>query len=114
MLRLVDLEPRFVRYETRGAREYLVHTSRLDNAQGMVFLCPSCFEKNGGAVGTHAVEVTFASRGAENHQGSHGRDGTPSRWSVSGSSFDDLTLTPSVDLTPGCAWHGFITNGEIR
>lgn len=36
------------------------------------------------------------------------------RWVVSGSSLNDLTLTPSIAVgkNPEC-WHGFITNGEV-
>lgn len=39
------------------------------------------------------------------------------RWSIAGgiesASFETLTVTPSIDGSPGGEWHGFITNGEI-
>lgn len=35
-------------------------------------------------------------------------------WQRTGDTFDDLTLTPSIDFRHGDgAWHGFITNGEM-
>ena len=119
-MRLTELEPQFVRYVTQGHEEqfaegratpaeYLHHLDSLAEAQGIVFLCPTCIVKNSGTVGTHAIEVTFAGRGAQDHQGSHNRESKPSRWNVSGSGYSDLTLHPSVDA--GC-WHGFVTNGE--
>lgn len=118
-MRLTDLEPQFHRYETRpdppGAPgfggECMHHVDSLAEAQGIIFLCPGCFAKNGGAVGTHAIEVSFAGRGVQDHQGSHNRQGQPSRWNVSGAGYADLTLAPSVDVD---CWHGFVTNGEIR
>ena len=113
MMRLTELEPRFIRHETRDGGEFSVPVDTLADAQSVEFLCPVCFAKNGGAVGTHLVIVTFAGRGSADHQGSQSRNGGPSRWTVSGTGFDDLTTTPSVDTTPGCTWHGFITSGQI-
>lgn len=138
-MRLADLEPTFVRFETRtesweaidgdpatwrergaptrtvtGPREYAIRVPTLAEAQGLRFLCPVCFQENGGPVGTHGVEVAFEGRGVAPHQGSHDRAGAPSRWSVSGRGFDDLTLTPSIDLAGGgCGWHGFVTSGRV-
>lgn len=115
-MRLIELEPQFIRYETRAEREYLLHVGSLSEAQGIQFLCPVCFAKNGGPIGTHGVEVTFARRGVAAHQGSHDRAGAPSRWNVSGADYEDLTTTPSILIDPAlpaCAgWHGYITNGE--
>lgn len=42
----------------------------------------------------------------------HVNNGEPI-WDRSGESFDDLTLTPSIQRGDGCGWHGFITNGEV-
>jgi hypothetical protein len=41
-------------------------------------------------------------------------DSSHPRWTVSGTSLHDLTITPSVVVgkNPGC-WHGFIRNGDI-
>lgn len=122
---LADLEPQFVRYETKiewrtfvdGRRQGPVEYSifcEFQQAQGIQFLCPACFQKNNGAVGTHWVAVTFAERGATDSQGSHGKDGSPTRWSVSGDSYSNLSLTPSILLDGGCNWHGWVKNGEIQ
>lgn len=35
-------------------------------------------------------------------------------WKMTGDSFENLTLTPSIQrLGNTCHWHGFITNGEV-
>jgi hypothetical protein len=82
-------------------------------ADHVMFLCPLCFEKNGGEVGTHSVMVTFAGRNVPDEAGSRGKDGKPTRWSASGTSIDDLVLTPSIQLNGGCAWHGFVGSSGI-
>lgn len=127
-MKLTDLEAEFVRYETRtegvpyikpaGGNwgdpftcETRVPVATLAEAEGVQLLCPGCFQKNGGAVGTHMIDVTFHGRGVPDHRGSHNRDGKPSRWAVSGSGLHDLTTHPSVDC--GC-WHGWITNGDAK
>lgn len=33
-------------------------------------------------------------------------------WDRTGDTFETLTLTPSIQRVGGCAWHGFIRNGE--
>lgn len=38
---------------------------------------------------------------------------THPRWSVTGSSLTDLTLSPSVDVGEPSCWHGFIQNGVV-
>jgi hypothetical protein len=134
-LRLVELELRFVRYyevapvemdiadsdyasskrthkEMRMQR-WIKEVAALAEAQGIMFLCPKCYAKNGGAVGTHGVDVTFAGRGVPDLLGSHGDAGAPSRWAIAGTGHGDLTMSPSILLLGGCGWHGFITNGEV-
>lgn len=87
-------------------------------ADGIDFLCPLCFEKNGGAVGTHHVMVTFADRNVPDEAGSRGKAG-PTRWTASGTGLDDLVLTPSILLNEsqppeqGCHWHGFVGSSGI-
>ena len=133
VMRLVELEPHWVRYEWGVAPPHIGKklpdgqiqwggfpqqvVRRVDNfadAQGIWFLCPVCFQKNEGAVGTHSCEVTFEGRGAKDDEGSHTLEGAPSRWAVTGSTFEDLSTHPSIFLNgPGCGWHGYITNGEV-
>ena len=110
-MKLSELEPAFVRYE--GEKITRTEGVPLADAQGIWFLCPLCFAKNKGNVGTHFVEVSFEERGVLPAQGSHGTDGKPTRWKMTGTDFADLTLTPSLKLEGGCAWHGFITKGAI-
>lgn len=35
-------------------------------------------------------------------------------WHREGDSFDNLTLTPSIDASASGGWHGFITKGNIQ
>lgn len=123
-MKLTDLEPewvsRIIRHEevltTSGKvmrdQEYHGHPATLAEAQGVLFLCPKCFAKNSGSVGTHSVICWFRDRGIPDDA-----EPSPGRWMPSGTGFHDLTLTPSVDLTErGKApdeWHGFVTNGEV-
>jgi hypothetical protein len=107
-MRLVDLEPEWV----YAGQEPGSFRRSDDNSrpQGILFACPFCFRKNSGLIGTHSILVWFADR-----------DVPPSneplpRWTVaSGTTFEDLTLTPSINLqNEHCTeeWHGWITNGE--
>lgn len=129
-MKLADLQPQFVRYETRvetydvmvegqtrqltGPRQYTRFVPSFADAQGVWFLCPKCFAANGNSdIGVHWVDVSFAGRGVQPDQGSHGTNGHPTRWAFAGDSFANLTTTPSVLIVGGCGWHGFITNGEI-
>lgn len=51
--------------------------------------------------------------------GRHGVQGCKqgTHWAIAGgienAAFETLTVTPSLDGSPGGNWHGFITNGEI-
>jgi hypothetical protein len=93
--------------------EFIVTVESFGEAQGVWFLCPKCFAHNGGAKGTHCVWVSFAGRGVPDESGSHNNEGKPSRWTATGTGLHDLTTTPSILLTGGCAWHGWITNGDV-
>ncbi len=115
VVKLTSLEPQFIRHEFRDGGEFLCDVPTLDQAQGIEFLCPGCFEKNGGAVGTHQIICWSRSRGTPDEV----RPG-PGRWKMTGTGFDDLTLDAdppnsarSVALTSGCRWHGYVTNGEV-
>lgn len=89
-------------------------------ADQIMFLCPACFEKNGGSKGTHSVMASFADRAIPDEAGSRDADGKPTRWTiVSGNGLDDLVLTPSILLDAkrpadqGCHWHGFVGSSGI-
>ena len=85
-------------------------------AQGVLFLCPLCFARNGGRPGTHSILVPFANRGVP-----AAFEPKLPRWTASGTGIDDLTISPSIDLSKdgaghprpeGCLWHGFVRNGD--
>jgi hypothetical protein len=128
-VKLRDLEARFFRswiehhepgawvngvMSPDGVHRYRKEVDTLAEAHDIMFLCPLCFQKNGGAKGTHSVLVSFAGRDIPDGCGSVGTNG-PSRWTiVGGSSLDDLQLTPSILLGgPGCGWHGFIGSSGV-
>lgn len=81
-------------------------------ADSIMFLCPKCFETNGGEIGTHSIRVDFVGRGVPDEACIHNKEGVAVRWNiVAGSGIDDLSLTPSILLLAGCEWHGFVTDG---
>jgi hypothetical protein len=115
-MRLTTLEPYFLRYEPRDGAIYHRMVESIVEAQGVMFLCPKCFETNKGNIGTHSVLCWSRSAGVPD-SASPG----PGRWKLVGSSLLDLTLDAdppntarSVLLTKGCGWHGFVTNGEVE
>ena len=127
-MKLTDLDPEWVTYAGSGAlrrfsdaHAHVIYHADSDGfvdapnsglafgaADGVAFLCPACFEKNGGAIGTESVICWFAGRGAP----ADARPG-PGRWLATGASFDDLTLRPSINVAHG-HWHGFVANGQVK
>jgi hypothetical protein len=98
--------------EKTGPVEYLVVVDALAEADGVMFLCPKCFAKNTGPVGTHRVICWFVDRVPDDV------DPKPGRWTPRGTGLSDLTFVPSADrshsvlLTGGCGWHGFVASGD--
>ncbi len=84
------------------------HMLSVASAQGVMFLCPACFKKNGGPIGTETILCWFKDRGVPDSAFPG-----PGRWTASGTGFEDLTLAPSVNVDHE-HWHGWITNGETR
>ena len=107
-MKLTLLEPQFMRITSAG---HYADVDTLAEAQGVMFLCPKCFAKNCGNVGTHSVMVWFRDCGVPADEVP-----LPGRWGVSGTGYADLTITPSISLENpgkvGCQWHGFVTSGE--
>lgn len=100
-MRLVDLDPQFIRYAPKA----LVHVATLAEAQGIRFDDPL-------GMGSLSV-VWFRDRGVPDDA-----DPGPLRSTVAaGTGYGDLTLTPSIDQSCGGKypgeWHGFITGGEV-
>lgn len=134
-MKLTELLPKFIKYNTHQKyvlvsnasvennfqsterseklvnKEYIIYIASLEGAQGLSFLCPVCFEKNKGSVGTHRVEISFAGKGAKDNQGSQDVDGKPLRWSVSGTDINDLTIISSIPSS--CGLSSQIVKGEV-
>jgi len=110
-VKLSDLNPEFIRYT--GERTFYVGDPpnvQFAEADGIMFLCPTCFEKNGGPSGTHRV-ICNRPRVPQSEY----RAG-PGRWEFDGTGFDDLTLvagSSSIALQGGCGAHFFVRGGEI-
>lgn len=109
-MKIADLHPEFIRVTETGFRR----VPTLGEAQGIMFSCPKCWAANGGPVGTHMVICW--SRGVPDDVRP-----SPGRWKIEGTGWHDVTLNAdppgsarSVALEGGCAWHGFVTNGEAR
>lgn len=122
-MRLIDLEPQFVRREIRGCHvgapdcntvsEHTDHEfhvpCELADADGVLFLCPKCFADNAGPRGTHSVLCWRPRVPAGVSPG-------PGRWEFEGTGYLDLSLragSSSVLLTGGCAAHFFVQSGGI-
>jgi hypothetical protein len=135
-MKLSDLNPEFYRYDRRMTevdiclgdsatwrdrgcpvdhrvepRDVRVPSSFAD-AQCLFFVCPKCAKEAGSVPGCHYIEVTFADRGVLADQGVTNKRGEYVRWNVSGTGFNDLTITQSILIESGCEWHGYITNGD--
>jgi hypothetical protein len=98
-VKLTELEPRyFVRHE--GGQPV-----------GITFDCPHCPGSGPRlAIALHMDGTNF-DPDPDNPQQFETDD---TIWTIAaGDSFDNLSLTPSVDASKSGHWHGFITNGEI-
>lgn len=110
MVRLTALEPEFLKWVDES---HYHHVDTLACADGIVFVCPKCFEANGHQrPGVHSVICWFEGKVPDSATPG------PGRWNPTGSGFEDLSFVPgaksnSVLLTSGCQWHGFVTNGEV-
>lgn len=105
-MRLADLEPTFLSITTPTS--YQMHDD-IAKADGLMFLCPKCFQQNGGNVGTHAV-ICWTPKVPQDVEPK------PGRWEILGTGYGDLELragSSSVLLTSGCMAHFFVRNGEI-
>lgn len=86
---------------------------------GILFVCPTCSRGGTSIEGAHSVGVLFANPAdggptAPNDEAIIANYGGK-RWTRSGSTFADLSLSPSIDLTRGMPgdWHGFVINGQV-
>lgn len=99
-----------------------------DEAQGVAFWCPcgvNARDDRGELLypldlslnkgRPHLAEVPFTGRGLPDDFGPRSRNNPNEhpRWSVSGSSLEDLSCSPSISVGDPECWHGYITNGEV-
>ncbi len=107
-MKITELDATFIK---RTGKKSHMRVDDIAEADGVRFLCPKCFTENGGAVGTHSVICWGPNVNRKVEPG-------PGRWTLVGTGLDDLTLdgalgkSRSVQLLGGCAWHGYITEGE--
>ena len=100
----------FIRRSFEDGHETYRVVERIEDADGVEFLCPKCFKTNGGRIGTHAV-ICWRPRVPPEV------DPKPGRWEFQGTSLDDLTLvagSSSVLLHGGCGAHFFVRGGAIE
>jgi hypothetical protein len=81
-MRLLDLEPAFVKCESELMSR---DVQSIQEADGVRFLCPVCWEKNKGPIGTHAVICWKPTVPLSRPPG-------PGRWGLEGTGLHDLTL----------------------
>jgi Family of unknown function (DUF6527) len=99
-IKLTELEPHW------GGTEQ-------DGRYALNFVCPVAGCPNS-VHGGHYISVPFKIFRGYDPKTQH-------IWMKTGETFEDITLTPSVDATQnkqgkktGCLFHGFITNGEVK
>jgi hypothetical protein len=130
MLKLRDLDAQLIGNARDGAFTRFDTAILTDGVQGVLFQCPKCaagmdvveHEGRRGFAGAHYIAIWFANP-CNTPVAPQDADAPPHhRWIVSGTSLDDLTLSPSVnlDVVGGgdgsihmdiCRWHGWVTNG---
>ena len=105
-MRLEDLEGEFIRLVPEGPQTSFEVVPSLAKADGVSFLCPLCYARNGGSRGTHSVLCWFDNRSLPAHL-------LPRpRWLATGRDLETLTLSPSVHLAGTCEWHGWVRSGS--
>lgn len=108
------LDPQFVgSYHPGGYRRL----DTIDGAQGVLFQCPLCSEgkppgepDGRGFRGAHYILAWFANP-INAPRVPDDADPKPGRWVATGTTFENLSLSPSILLQGGCGWHGYVTNG---
>jgi hypothetical protein len=110
-IRLAELEARFVKILPPDAAGHAVFQTDVPiaEADGVLFLCPTCFRANGGRVGTHSV-LCWRPHVPQD------RSPTPGRWELVGTGLGNLSLSAgssSIHLQSGCGAHFFVRDGEI-
>lgn len=96
-MKLTELEPHFFCETAQGG------------VVGLSFLCPHCLKTRLGIrfndvghtlIGVHQPDPLCTQPGV-------------TVWTLTGTSFEDMSLSPSIDASASGHWHGFITNGNV-
>jgi hypothetical protein len=92
-MKLTELDPRWTAVESDR------------HGQGIVFLCPKCKDHYLGVYFSNPIDGKLP----------YLREGQNSGhlWSRTGDTFETLSITPSIRVVDGCAWHGYVTAGDI-
>ena len=109
-MRLIELEPQFVKLLPTNAHR---HVATLAEADGIYFLCPKCFEKIGSNVGCHQMLCWFRNKVPDSL-----RPG-PGRWTPCGTGYNDLSFVAGeppqlFSVQAGECGHYHLENGEIK
>ena len=106
---LRELEAKFLRIDSTDPQT-MEYVDAIGDADGVIFLCPKCYDDNRGPVGTHSV-ICWSPKVGQEHVP------RPGRWNLTGTGLDDLTLvagSSSVALQGSdCQAHFFVRNGRI-
>lgn len=95
--------------QVSGIRDSYKRVETLSDADGVSFLCPGCWIKNSGPVGTDTVICWFKGKVPEKLSPS------PGRWNPSGTGLDDLTfIGPGAYSVGHPHFHGYVENGEVN
>jgi len=105
-IKLTTLNPRWV-IAPPAATPNGVGTKEERYGMGISFDCPLHVGLKSSLQSGHRVTIFFANP----MDGRSAAFGVP-LWQRTGSSFKELTVSPSGDAHPEC-WNGFIKNGEI-
>jgi hypothetical protein len=114
-LKFSELHPQFVQLNDVNKKYdkgwFVVDT--LEQADGIIFLCPKCLQHDGSPIGTHSIVCWRP------HVPMHITPG-PGRWQPQNGEqdFDKMTFeawpSSSVLLQGGCNAHFFINHGEVQ
>ena len=103
-MKLTGLNPRWVRSGGEGVTDMAGNPVPLRERVALSFDCPcgnsDCLRACIGFTNPPDGKGPCKSRGENT-------------WEMLGDSFENLTLSPSIQRVGECGWHGFITDGEV-
>ena len=110
-MRLADLDPTLLRYETPGRWRQLDAATAPETADGLLLLCPTCWAAHGTDIGTHSILCWSPTVPSDQAPG-------PGRWTLHGADLDHLTLrgaggSDSIHTPSGCGAHCYIRDGAV-